>query len=569
MRINSLNINNFRNLRNIQVDFHPDINYIVGENNIGKSNLLDLVNTICNIRSFEAEDYLDQNQPISVIMSLQIRDDETGYIEVSAKGAECVNIMVTQEIKDARIEICNADRGDIFSSNELRRLNFFKYDAVRAPVQESVTGINASLRSHINFILKKYISNHEINEDNARIELLLEKYLVKTEMLSDLDIDIPPQKTIDILSRLIYLLGGNSVRMGEAGNGMQVTAMAALNIFTRIMDIYKSHSEDFNERIAVLPDGRKIMPLILAVDEPELHLHPYMQRTLLNYYKRLLGNMDTDFLDLLKYSFDLDGLDGQLMIVTQSTDALVDDHRNIIRFYRNKESKICAVSGKQMDIKKDIEKHLIMHFPEIKEAFYAKCTIIVEGETEYGCMKLFADKLGMNLDDYGICLVNARGESTIPKLEKLFRHFQIPSVVVFDSDVRNGHPVRENEFFTEGVCFEMDIVKTIIGMGKQGLIRDIVMQYDESALNRTQEKEFVKKPLKKIDYDMENYVPKKLNELDMSDADEVTIMYYAWFYKKKGIILGRLIGYSIDESCIPDTYKNAIKRSVEISMSGS
>ena len=32
------------------------------------------------------------------------------------------------------------------------------------------------------------------------------------------------------------------------------------------------------------------------------------------------------------------------------------------------------------------DRHLIMHFPEIKEAFYAKCAVLVEGETEYGCI---------------------------------------------------------------------------------------------------------------------------------------------------------------------------------------
>lgn len=45
-----------------------------------------------------------------------------------------------------------------------------------------------------------------------------------------------------------------------------------------------------------------------------------------------------------------------------------------------------------------------MRFPEIKEAFYAHCAVLIEGETEYGCINAFADKLGVPLNDYGICV---------------------------------------------------------------------------------------------------------------------------------------------------------------------
>lgn len=70
-------------------------------------------------------------------------------------------------------------------------------------------------------------------------------------------------------------------------------------------------------------------------------------------------------------------------------------------------------------IKAENEKHLIMHFPEIKEAFYAKCTLLIEGETEYGCIHAFAEKVGVSLDEYGICVINAGGEKSIKPIRKL------------------------------------------------------------------------------------------------------------------------------------------------------
>lgn len=43
MRIDGLELRNFRNYRSETVDFHPDCNVIFGENAQGKTNLLEAV----------------------------------------------------------------------------------------------------------------------------------------------------------------------------------------------------------------------------------------------------------------------------------------------------------------------------------------------------------------------------------------------------------------------------------------------------------------------------------------------------------------------------------------------
>ena len=60
------------------------------------------------------------------------------------------------------------------------------------------------------------------------------------------------------------------------------------------MELYKSKAISFQDRLYADEAGRKILPLILSIDEPEVHLHPYLQRSLIGYYKRILQNGDAN-----------------------------------------------------------------------------------------------------------------------------------------------------------------------------------------------------------------------------------------------------------------------------------
>ena len=106
-----------------------------------------------------------------------------------------------------------------------------------------------------------------------------------------------------------------------------------------------------------------------------------------------------------------------------------------------------------------------MHFPEVKEALYSRCTILVEGETEYGSFPYFAKTLGINFDYYGICLINARGESSITKISQLIRRFHIPTVCLYDRDVMVENP-KPYVFYTDYICYEMDVVQACISSGR-------------------------------------------------------------------------------------------------------
>ena len=46
MYLRKIHVENYRNLENLELSFHHDVNYFVGENAVGKSNFLDLFQMI-------------------------------------------------------------------------------------------------------------------------------------------------------------------------------------------------------------------------------------------------------------------------------------------------------------------------------------------------------------------------------------------------------------------------------------------------------------------------------------------------------------------------------------------
>ena len=545
MRISCVKVNNYRNIDGIEVTFNPECNYIIGENNIGKSNFLTLLATVCNGKSFDEKDFADSEKPIEVELDIKLLPNEQGFFgdNFSPEDASLLKIRYHQTIRDAYPTIVSADSNESIPPKQLRKLNFLKYETTSVPSKELRLDTQKGAGLLISTIIERF-------DDSAAYA-----FLDTTQV-----------------DRLMEFIDGNR-KIESTGSGVQYMAMASINILCQIMELYKSKSVLFEDLLYTDSDGKKLLPLILSIDEPEVHLHPYLQRSLIGYYKRILCNKDTEFVDLLKMLFNVDGISGQIIIVTHSTDALIGDYRNLIRFYK-KEDKTSVISGYALRptpgnnnagrIKAETEKHLIMHFPEVKEAFYAKCALLIEGETEYGCIHKFAEKIGISLDDYGICVINARGQNSIKPLRQLFTFFAIPSVAIYDGDVKDDHTATPDEFYTTELCFEIEIVKTLFAAGKTDLVRAIALDMDNNACSVPLDANFVRNHFKKMNIDIDSYTPKKLNDVSDDDEKDFCRMFSAWFMAKKGVLLGRIIGEATPTENIPVCYSSAIKKAQEV-----
>lgn len=577
MRIAHVKVYNYRNIDGIEVTFNPECNYIIGENNLGKSNFLSLLATVCGGKGFDEKDFSDPDKPIEVNLDIKLLQNEQGFFgdNFSPDDASLLKIRYQETVKDAYPTIVSADSNDSIQPRMIRKINFLKYETTSVPSRELRLDTQKGTGLLISTIIERFndgaMPAFLNNEQVDRLMNFINGHLGKIRSFREYSIKaMVAPNPIEMLTSLFYLSDGDR-KIETSGAGVQYMAMASINVLCQIMELYKSKSVSFEDLLYTDSVGKKLLPLILSIDEPEVHLHPYLQRSLIGYYKKILQNEDAEFVDLLKTCFDVDGIDGQLIIVTHSTDALVGDYRNLIRFYRQG-GKISVISGYALQpnlginsnnqIKIENEKHLIMHFPEIKEAFYAKCAILIEGETEYGCMHAFAEKVGVSLDDYGICVINARGGNSIKPLRQLLRFFAVPSVAIYDGDIKTNNNVDPDGFFTTELCFEIEIVKTLVKAGNKEVIRQITRVMDSKSDEIILNVDFFRKPFEKMGINLADYQPKKL--VDIKNDKEFCDVYSAWFMTKKGVLLGRIIGEEIPAANIPACYRDAILKAKEL-----
>lgn len=103
MQIKSILINNYRNIDGISVHLRPDCSYIIGENNLGKSNFLNLMSILCSGKSFDDDDFSDQSKPILIQLTLHLEPGERGFFadNFAPNAPSEINIRYIQNITDA------------------------------------------------------------------------------------------------------------------------------------------------------------------------------------------------------------------------------------------------------------------------------------------------------------------------------------------------------------------------------------------------------------------------------------------------------------------------------------
>jgi putative ATP-dependent endonuclease of the OLD family len=294
-------------------------------------------------------------------------------------------------------------------------------------------------KSKIEGILAEVSKQMNRTGGTERVELIAETENQLNNLLKDFfvgcDLEIEFETpTLEVLlsTPKLYIDDGFRNAVENKGHGLQRAV-----IFT-ILRRYAEHMT-FSAK-------EKKRSLILAVEEPELYMHPQAQRTIRRVFRKIAEGGD------------------QVLFSTHSS-LLVDVayFDEIIRM----ECIVGTVNGKktaesrawQLPMSKMIQ-DLEIRFPTTKgnvtpesmrdqyshaynprrnEGFFAFKIVLVEGPTEEYSLPIYADSLpNCAFDPQGISAVECGGKGSMDRLFRIFNELHIPCFMLFDYDKGNS-----------------------------------------------------------------------------------------------------------------------------------
>lgn len=296
-----------------------------------------------------------------------------------------------------------------------------------------VDSMESGLRDEISDKLKE--STRRLNREAAAarlpeiaaIEGSMKEYISEL-MPADLEIEFQSPTVENLLStpRIVINDGFRGAIDGK-GHGLQRAV---------IFSILRSYAKLITKR----PDGAK-RPLILAIEEPELYMHPTAQRTIRKVFRSIADS-------------------GDQVIFSTHSPLLVDVayFDEIIRVESPDNNEGIGTKVYQLPIQKMVEdiearnpklegtvspasireRYGHAYTPTRNEGFFAKQVILVEGQTETYCLPIYARALGHDFDSMSLAVIDCGGKDQIDRLYRIFNELGIACYVVFDYDRSNS-----------------------------------------------------------------------------------------------------------------------------------
>lgn len=450
MKLRHLQIDNFRGLKSLGLEF-GDTTVLIGENNTGKTTVLDALKyALREVRSrkgcaFDAYDFHLPNasaEPSAappIRLRLTFKEDQPGewgdertgrlsrakILQVDANGFSVVILEVTgqfdpvandftqdwnflnlegQPLSNLTDSVLGQFQNEV-SYNYLPSLRdatrqfdakgvfwrpFLKESKLTPEKQKEIEGMLAEV-NHI--IVDSHDSFSKVTthlQDVNRVVPL-------AGATDGVSIDAVPGRLFEILAKAQVNLGtstGAKMPVSRHGEGMQ--SLAVLMLFK-----------------AFLQTWQQVTPIV-ALEEPEAHLHPSAKRTLWHL---------------------IEEIPGQKIISTHSGDILAEVPPEAVTRLHSKAGKITASRLIDAALNSDEQRKFNFHIRQSRgELLFARCWLLGEGPTEATLIPAVARHLKLDLEQTGVRCVTYQTGISMETCLKVANAMGIAWVVLADND---------------------------------------------------------------------------------------------------------------------------------------
>jgi CRISPR-associated exonuclease Cas4 len=242
--------------------------------------------------------------------------------------------------------------------------------------------------------------------------------------------------------------------------------------------------------------------VVIAIEEPELYLHPQQQRSLFQTLKEISNVKGHQVLVSSHSPFFID-MDNPLSTFCVSRDAggegtkVVQLDKHPFEGEGNAERKHRFQATQWLD-------------PSRGEMFFAERVALIEGPTEKAVIPYVASRIGVYRPS--VTIVDCGGKGNISLFVRILNAFKIPYVVIYDEDpIGDCSPAEKNyEHKVRMFRCNEEIKNLTIGNGEYRMMSP---NFDDVVGVPKSQIEIKGKPLAVIDYIEQNGVPERVEEL--------------------------------------------------------
>jgi putative ATP-dependent endonuclease of OLD family len=469
--LSTVRVNGFRGIKNVEVKLDGNT-ILTGTNNSGKTSFLKALQVTFGNRSFLSPDDFNIKDSVTtekIVIDVLIKPEDNEQF-----GEDWEILFTTDRIRldqsansfiPLRTVVIFDPIKSAFKTEQFIQQDWHDFESNGLYWYEQGNGNPTSF--HFDEIPFFYVNaQRDIIEDSKLKGSYLGKMLSKVEYsvadIIDIEAEIGRlnQKAVDnssILTNIKNTLKGLNSAMSSRGGGVEITPFTKkIRDLNKGMTIYYSDSEEsfsmeyhgmgtrswsslltLKAFINLLDENSKnekrVFFPILAIEEPESHLHP-------NAQKKLYRQMDE--------------ICGQKLISTHSPYiAACADLQQIRSFYKTDSLSVGSFASLMLsdeDIRK-VKRQVINTRGEI---FFSKLIVFFEGETEEQALPVLFEKyFGFNSVEAGVDFIGVGGYEGYWPFLNFAKQFNIPNIVLSDADnvdiVENVKSQHEKVYGTE------------------------------------------------------------------------------------------------------------------------